>query len=105
MKKYLIPAALILALTGCAAKIKLVSVPTHSQIPVELVQPVVIPKPPVPEEYKKMTPEARESALIDLSIQLYSVLAQVNVTFGKLREWDQKQEEIVDQAKRDALSK
>lgn len=105
MKTRLITIAVALALTGCAAKIKLVSVPTHNQIPVELVQKVDIPKPPVPEEYKKMTPEARENALIDLSIQLYSVLAQVNVTFGKLQQWDQKQEETVDQAKRDALSK
>lgn len=105
MKKYLIPAALILALTGCAAKIKLVSVPTHSQIPVELVQKVDVPKPPAPEEYKSMTPEARENALIDLSIQLYSILAQVNITLGKLQQWDQKQVEAVEKAKRDALSK
>lgn len=105
MKQHLITIALALALTGCAAKIKMMSVPTHNQIPVELVQPVNPPKPPVPEEYRKMTPEARENALVDLSIQLYSVLAEVNVTFGKLRKWDQEQQDAVDKAKRDALSK
>lgn len=91
LKQLFVTILFSLVLVGCGStpkydKLEFTDTKVVTQrVPEELTEPCVPKKPPVKEEYLKLKPHERESAMTDYSVSLLGTIKECNGRMEKIR--------------------